>query len=80
MSIHRSVLVLAALASLATAGTSASAWGHGRSGYFGGPRFAGVFVGAPKRTSAVRHVPLDGRVLLNPQPLPPSPPPPPILR
>ena len=43
MSIHRSVLVLAALASLATAGTSASAWGHGRSGYFGGPRFAGVF-------------------------------------
>lgn len=68
MSIHRSILVLAALASIATAATPASAWGHGRPGYFGGPRYAG----APTRTSTLRHVPLYGMDVLNPQPLPPQ--------
>jgi hypothetical protein len=72
MSIHRSILVLAALASIATAATSASASGHGRSGYFGGPRYAGAFAGAPTRTSTLRHVPLYGMDVLNPQPLPPQ--------
>jgi hypothetical protein len=74
MSARRSILVLVAIAGLATSAlvpTSASAAHLG-----GNSRGSVGHIGGSQRPFTARRQVVDGRVLLNPQPLPPSPPPP----